>query len=113
MILTEQQIKDVLNKTPKLMKSKFGGSIINQFEYNQKEQLDLIQTYIKEKKGIDVGEINLTQGTCHSFINFMVSNKLDIMTAMQRSDSLNALDYAFWYVTKYYVNKFRENENKS
>lgn len=50
MILTEQQIKDVLNKTPKLMKSKFGGSTINQFEYNQKEQLDLIQTYIKEKK---------------------------------------------------------------
>lgn len=43
----------------------------------------------------------------------MVSNKLDIMTAMQRSDSLNALDYAFWYVTKYYVNKFRKNENNS
>lgn len=111
MILQEQDIKNILNKIPKVMKSNLGNFTINQYEYTQKEQLDLIQTYIKEKKGIDVGEINLTQGTCHSFINFMVSNKLDIMTAMQRSDSLNALDYAFWYVTKYYVNKFRENED--
>jgi len=113
MILTEQQIKDVLNKTPKLIKSKFGGSTINQFEYNQKELLDLIQTYIKERKNVDVGDLKLGQGMCPSFISLIIQKTGDHLLAMQKGDELNAFDYASWCAMSYYINKFRKNENNS
>lgn len=108
MILPEQQIKDVLNKTPKLMKSKFGGSTINQFEYTQKELLDLIQTYIKERKNIDVGEIKLQQGMCPSFVNLMIQKGINPLEAMQKADELHAFDYASWCAMNYFIEKFRE-----
>ena len=113
MILTKQEIKAILGKSPKLMKSKFGDSTINQFEYNQKELLDLIQTYIKERKNIDVGEIKLQQGMCPSFVNLMIQKGINPLEAMQKGDELNAFDYASWCAMSYYINKFRKNENNS
>mgnify|MGYP000084150145 CR=1 FL=1 len=108
MILTEQEIKAILEKSPKLMKSKFGDSTINQFEYNQKELLDLIQTYIKERKNIDVGEIKLQQGMCPSFVNLMIQKGVNPLEAMQKADIFNAFDYASWVAMNYYFNKFKE-----
>ena len=108
MILTEQEIKNILNKTPKLMKSKLGNFTINQFEYDQKELLDLIQTYIKEKKSIDVGEIKVTGHTCASFIQFLIVNGLDMFKATTMASDLEAMNYASYICIKYYNNKFKE-----
>lgn len=107
MILQEQEIKAILNKSPKVMKSNL-GVIINQYEYNQKELLDLIQTYIKEKKGVDVKEIKLMQGMCPSFVNLMTSRGVHPLEAMQKSDAFNAFDYASWVAMNYYFNKYKE-----
>ena len=109
MILTKQEIKAILGKSPKLMKSKFGDSTINQFEYNQKELLDLIQTYIKERKNVDVGDLKLVPGMCPSFISLIIQKTGDHLLAMQKGDELNAFDYASWCAMNYYIEKFREN----
>lgn len=108
MILTEQEIKNLLNKTPKLMKSKLWGFTINQFEYNQKELLDLIQTYIKDRKNIDIGEIKLQGGICPSFINLLIEKGINPLEAMGKGDELHAFDYASWCAMNYYIDKFKE-----
>jgi hypothetical protein len=114
MILTENQIKEILSKSPKFMKNKFDNTFINQIEFQEKELFNLIQTYIYEKKNIDIGEIKNVKGEmCPSFIDFQINVlKRNHITALQNSNDYNALDYASNYVINYYNNKYKENENR-
>ena len=58
MILNEKEIKDLISKNySKQVKQASTGSIYNQYEYDERECLDLIETYIFEKKGKKIGDI--------------------------------------------------------
>ena len=108
MILTEEQIKQILNKEPKIVKYSLGDLNLKEYNYTEKELCDLIETYIYEKKGVKIKELKLSQGVCPSFMNIVIK-KLGMFEAMQRSDSLIAFNYASWYCMRYYIEKFKEN----
>jgi hypothetical protein len=58
MILQEKEIRDLISKNySKQVKQNSTGNIYNQYEYDERECLDLIETYIFEKKGQKVGDI--------------------------------------------------------
>lgn len=58
MILQEKEIKDLISKSyTKQVRQSSTGNIYNQYEYDEKECLDLIETYIFEKKSQKIGDI--------------------------------------------------------
>lgn len=104
MILKESEIKSIIEKKGKVIKS---GVI--EYNYTMKEQLDLLQTYIFEKKKIDVGEIKEPQGkSCGHFIHFMINKGMNPIDAMQRGNDYNLFDYMLYFAFTYYINKFKE-----
>jgi hypothetical protein len=57
MILTEKEIRDLLSKDFKQVKKTSSGEIFNQYTYDEKECLNLIESYIYERKGQKIGDI--------------------------------------------------------
>jgi len=107
MILTEQEIKKILSRIPTVMKSRVLDYTINQYEYTLKELLDLVQTYIYEKKGIDIGTIQEPEGDiCPSFLKIVLS-KTGVMN-MDKGSDFNALNIASDIALNYFYTKYRE-----
>ena len=50
MILKEEDIKNILNKKSAVVGNRSLGIKLNQYEYTAKELLDLVQTYILQKR---------------------------------------------------------------
>lgn len=106
MILKEEDIKNILNRKSTVVSNRMLGINLNQYEYTSKELLNLVQTYIYEKKGINIGEIQEPKGNlCHSFLKIMVSK--GIMDIDKCSD-FNALDVASNISLNYFSNKLKE-----
>jgi hypothetical protein len=57
MILTEKEIRDLLSKDFKQVRQTSSGEIYNQYTYDEKECLNLIESYIYERKGKKIGDI--------------------------------------------------------
>ena len=111
MLLSEQEIRKILDKDPKKLKNKANGEIINEYTYELHEQLSLIQTYIKEKKRVDIGTINPPKGeVCMSFMQMALGKGIHPMVAMNKSSDIEAANFAFDRAMFYYRNKFKKNE---
>ena len=111
MLLNNDQIKKIIYKTPKKLKNKHTNQEINEYNFEQWEMLSLIQTYIKEIKGIDVRAIQAPKGEyCPSFIQFIVSKSNNPMLGMNKGNDFTCMDYCFYISFNYFINKFKENE---
>ncbi len=107
MILKEEDIKNILNRHSTIVGNRMLGVKLNQYEYTLKELLDLVQTYIYEKKGIDVGNIQEPRGEiCPSFLE-MFLKRTGSMNIEKCSD-FNALNVASDVALNYFYNKYRE-----
>lgn len=87
MILDEQQLRDIVYRLDEQ----------NNKVYTDIEILSSIQTYIHERKGIDVGEIQRPNG---SPVTAVLGNVFQIVP------DIHLMDIAFNDVLKYYINKF-------
>lgn len=107
MLLNEIQIKEILNRSPVVLKNNATGQQINQYIYTGEEQLSLIQTFIKDKKGIDIGEIQTPRGElCPSFIELAIKRGIDPMIAMQKASDIDGFNFCFNCAFNYYYYKF-------
>lgn len=107
MILKEEDIKNILNKKSTVVGNRSLGIKLNQYEYTAKELLDLVQTYIYEKKGIDVGNIQEPRGElCHSF--FEICLKRTVSMNIGKCSDFNALNVASDVALNYFYNKYIE-----
>lgn len=112
MILTEKDIKSILDKKPRPLKNKLTNEIVNEYSYTEKENLDLIQTYIYSLKGVDVGQIESPKGElCPSFIKIMAQNGISGISAMQNASDFNAMSLAFDISLSYFNKKFKNEKN--
>lgn len=110
MILDTQQIKEIIFKSPRKLRNKLNGEEINEYSYSYKEQLNLVQTFIKQVKGVDVGEISPPKGTINgAFVDMCVRRGINPMLAVQRGSDLDSLEFAFNVCLNYYINKYKEN----
>lgn len=108
MILAKEQIIEILQRKPnKQYKNKFDNSLLNEYTYNAREQLDVIQTFIKEKTGRDCGEIKEPIGElCPSFINLRIKYGISPMQMIGKGDDLNTMDFAFNKSIYYFYQKY-------
>lgn len=112
MLLSKEEIVKIINKEPKKFKNKLTNQIINEYLYDNWEMLAMVQTMIKDIKGIDVGEIQSPRGEmCPSFIQLAISKGVHPMNVMQKASDFHALEFAFEQSMKYFRNKFNNNEN--
>ena len=112
MILSEEKIKEILNRSPVVLKNNATGQQINQYIYTGEEQLSLIQTFIKDKKGIDIGEIQTLRGElCPSFIDLAIRRGIDPMIAMQKASDIDGVQCAFNVAFNYYWNKINAEKD--
>jgi len=112
MILSEEKIKEILNRSPVVLKNNATGQQINQYIYTGEEQLSLIQTFIKDKKGIDIGEIQTPRGElCPSFMHLAIRRGIDPMIAMQKASDIDAMQCAFNVAFNYYWNKINAEKD--
>ena len=107
MILKEEDIKNILNRHSTVVGNRMLGIKLNQYEYGVKELLDLIQTYIYENKGIDIGSIEKPKGDiCASFLELYL--KITGSMNINRCSDFNALNVASDVALNYFYNKYRE-----
>ena len=112
MILSEEKIKEILNRSPVVLKNNATGQRINQYIYTGEEMLSLIQTFIKDKKGVDVGEIQTQRGEpCPSFIHLAIRRGIDPMIAMQKASDIDGVQCAFNVAFNYYWNKINAEKD--
>jgi len=111
MLLNETQIREILNKTPKVLENKAIKERINQYTYTGDEMLSLIQTFIKEKTNKDPGEIQTPNGSlCPSFINLAISKQINPMLVMHKGSDIDAMNCAFNVAQNYYYFKYNEEK---
>lgn len=112
MLLNETQIKEILNRSPVVLKNNTTGQRINQYIYTGEEQLSLIQTFIKEKTNRDSGEIQVPRGElCPSFIDLAIKKGINPMIAMQKASDIDAMQCAFNVAFNYYWNKINAEKD--
>jgi hypothetical protein len=111
MILNELEIKNIINKEPKKLKNSLSGDIVNSYEYTLEEQLNLIQTYIKERKGVDTGNISPPRGEmCVTFMQLAINHGIHPMSAMEKSSDLHAASFLMDCALRFYNNKYAEKK---
>ena len=109
MILSEEKIKEILNRSPVVLENKFTKQRINQYTYTGEEMLSLIQTFIKEKTNRDPGEIQVPRGElCPSFIDLAIKKGINPMIAMQKASDIYAMQCAFNVAFSYYWNQISQ-----
>lgn len=112
MLLSETQIKEILNRSPVVLKNNATGQQINQYIYTGEEQLSLIQTFIKEKTNRDPGEIQVPRGElCPSFIDLAIKKGINPMIAMQKASDIDGMQCAFNVAFNYYWNKINAEKD--
>jgi len=112
MILSEEQIKNILAKQPKKLRNKLTGEEINEYFYTDIEMLNVIQTFIYDKKGVDIGTIDRPRGMlCPSFVDLCIKRGVNPILAMSKSSDIDAMDFAFNQAFLHFKNKYDENNN--
>lgn len=109
-MLTDIQIKEILNRQPRVLKHKQLGYTINEYTYDRNEELDVIRRMIWDVKGIDVGIIQQPQNMICNSLMMKLVQIIHPVEAMQKSTDVNLADYMFYRACKYYNEKFKEND---
>lgn len=95
MLLEESKIKEILERKP--------------FNIDWKEQNSIIQTYIKEKRGMDCGEIQApTTQPCPSFMNLMFNKRVNPAIILQKGDEILANEFCFYIAANFYISRWNE-----
>jgi hypothetical protein len=99
MILTEKEIRDLLSKDFKQVKKTSSGEIFNQYTYEEKECLNLIESYIYERKGQKIGDIQSPSFALKQH------GQLGGLVAQQR---YNKMEIAFDKALQFYNEKYNK-----
>lgn len=111
MILNKTEIEDIVNKKYKIVNDPFMGKEMYTYYYSDIEMLNLIETYIYEKKNVKIGTIKRPKGEiCPSFANMLIKYGVNPIEVAHKMDDFNAMDVAFNIALNYYYKKYLNND---